>query len=141
MKSVISIMIIHICHLFSCDNDVIAMTYLVKSVISIIIIHICLAVTMMSLPLSSHLATSLSSLAFSTRNISNCAWIFSFSSGGRALIMARSDLPWRSSWSVCQLAVIDLHCGFTSKATIFMPPTSKKLRGHIGLGLSVQCSE
>ena len=22
-----------------------------------------------------------------------------------------------------------------------MPPTSKKLRGHIGLGLSVQCSE
>ena len=24
---------------------------------------------------------------------------------------------------------------------IFMPPTSKKLRGHIGLGLSVQCSE
>ena len=24
---------------------------------------------------------------------------------------------------------------------VFMPPTSKKLRGHIGLGLSVQCSE
>ena len=24
---------------------------------------------------------------------------------------------------------------------IFMPPTSKKLRGHIGLGLSVQSSD
>ena len=78
--------------------------YLVKSVISIMIIHICLALTIISLPLSSHLATSISSLAFSIRNISNCAWIFSFSSWGRALIIARSDLPWISSWSVCQLA-------------------------------------
>ena len=24
------------------------------------------------------------------------------------------------------------------RPTVFMPPTSKKLRGHIGLGLSVQ---
>ena len=27
---------------------------------------------------------------------------------------------------------------FRDKSGIFMPPTSKKLRGHIGLGLSVQ---
>uniref|UniRef100_A0A5F9DQA7 Nucleotide exchange factor SIL1 n=1 Tax=Oryctolagus cuniculus TaxID=9986 RepID=A0A5F9DQA7_RABIT len=38
----------------------------VKSVISIIIMHICLASTMMSLPLSSHLDTSASSLLFSS---------------------------------------------------------------------------
>ena len=29
---------------------------------------------------------------------------------------------------------------FIAKVMVFMPPTSEKLRGHIGLGLSVQSS-
>ena len=48
----------------------------VKSVISIIIKHICLAKTMISLPLSSHLETSMSNLRFSTRNTSTCSAIW-----------------------------------------------------------------
>jgi hypothetical protein len=43
---------------------------LVKSVISIMIMHMCLASTMMSLPVSSHLETSKSNLRFSTRKTS-----------------------------------------------------------------------
>uniref|UniRef100_A0A6B0TZ47 Putative secreted protein n=1 Tax=Ixodes ricinus TaxID=34613 RepID=A0A6B0TZ47_IXORI len=52
----------------------------VKSVISIMIMHICLASTMMSLPVSSHFATSRSNLFFSVRNVSTWAAIFCFSS-------------------------------------------------------------
>lgn len=43
---------------------------LVKSVISIMIMHMCLARTMMSLPVSSHLATSWSNFTFSRRKFS-----------------------------------------------------------------------
>ena len=49
--------------------------YLVKSVISIMIMHMCLAVTMMSLPVSSHLATSRSNSSFSVRKILICSVI------------------------------------------------------------------
>lgn len=54
----------------------------VKSVISIMIMHICLASTMMSLPLSSHLDTSASSLLFSSWKLATCSAIFAFCSWG-----------------------------------------------------------
>jgi hypothetical protein len=54
--------------------------YLVKSVISSMIMHMCLASMMMSLPASSHLATSLSKVIFSRRNSSTCCRILRLSS-------------------------------------------------------------
>lgn len=57
-------------------------THRVKSVISIMIMHICLASTMMSLPLSSHLDTSASSLLFSSWKLATCSAIFAFCSWG-----------------------------------------------------------
>lgn len=62
--------------------------YLVKSVISIMIIHICLASTIMSLPLSSHFATSASSLHFSCLKLSTCSAILAFSSWGSCAMIA-----------------------------------------------------
>lgn len=73
---------------FMMTNFDLGCDYLVKSVISIMIIHICLASTMMSLPLSSHLATSASSLHFSCLKLSTCSAIFAFSSWGSCAMMA-----------------------------------------------------
>ena len=60
----------------------------VKSVISIMIMHICLASTMMSLPLSSHLDTSASSLLFSSWKLATCSAIFAFCSWGSWAMIA-----------------------------------------------------
>ena len=81
---------------------------LVKSVISIMIIHICFAMMMMSLPLSSHLATSRSSFAFSMRNICTCCWILIRSSSGSARIIARS-LTSSCSWSTSSVTWLAGH--------------------------------
>lgn len=68
-------------------------THLVKSVISIMIMHICLANTMMSLPLSSHLDTSASSLLFSSWKLATCSAIFAFCSWGNWAMIA-----WRRNY-------------------------------------------
>ena len=46
-----------------------------------------------------------------------------------------------SDIDISELCYDEVSYNRNSKIIIFMPPTSKKLRGHIGLGLSVQCSE
>ena len=68
-------------------------THLVKSVISIMIMHICFANTMMSLPLSSHLETSASSLLFSSWKLATCSAIFAFCSWGNWAMIA-----WRRNY-------------------------------------------
>ena len=86
------------------------MTHLVKSVISIMIMHICLARTMMSLPLSSHFAISMSNLFFSIRNSWCWCCIRILSSSGscwmNSRIRPRSVISSyvTSSWSVRMLA-------------------------------------
>ena len=62
----------------------------VKSVISIMIRHMCLAKTMISLPLSSHLDTSMSNLRFSTRNTSTCSAILARSFSGIFFMASRA---------------------------------------------------
>ena len=47
------------------------------------------------------------------------------------LVLNRNEVPY--IWVKYVVTVARQLCGI-----IFMPPTSKKLRGHIGLGLSVQ---
>lgn len=74
------------CDIFS--SFIIVPSHLVKSVISIMIMHICLASTMMSLPLSSHLDTSASSLLFSSWKLATCSAIFAFCSWGNRAMMA-----------------------------------------------------
>ncbi len=70
-----------------CKTQHFLVPYRVKSVISIMIIHICLAMMIISLPLSSHLAISRSSFCFSILNFSTSSCILAFSSGGSSLII------------------------------------------------------
>lgn len=69
-------------------GKIVVCAHLVKSVISIMIMHICLAKTMMSFPLSSHLDTSASSLLFSSWKLATCSAIFAFCSWGSWAMMA-----------------------------------------------------
>ena len=93
------------------------LTYRVKSVISIIIMHICFARTIISLPVSSHFATSRSNLSFSLLKYSTCWRIFCLSSSGILPIASyngRLKTELQKQYLLTLAVVIPLISGYSS---------------------------